>query len=43
MNRLITKNKMWFLNFEVWVKDVKVFDLKFGFSTPKSVWGQVLR
>ena len=32
-----------FLNFEVWVKDLEVFDLKFGFSMPKSPWGQVLR
>ena len=31
------------LNFKVWVADFKAFDLKFGFSTPKSVWGQVLR
>ena len=32
-----------FLNFEVWVKDLEVFDLRFGFGMPKSPWGQVLR
>ena len=31
------------LNFEVWVKDFQVFDLRFGFSTPKSPRGQILR
>ena len=31
------------LNFEVWVKDLEVFDLRFGFGMPKSPWGQVLR
>ena len=32
-----------FVNFEVWVKDFKVFDLRFGFSTPKSPRGRILR
>ena len=32
-----------FPNFEVWVKDLEVFDLRFGFSMQKSPWGQVLR
>ena len=32
------------LDFEVWVKDFKVFDLRFGFSMPKppgvKFWGE---
>ena len=31
-----------FLNFEVWVAESKVFDVKFHFSVSKSPWGQVL-
>ena len=31
-----------FLNFEVWVAESKVFDIKFHFSMSKSPWGQVL-
>ena len=31
-----------FLNFEVWLKDFQDFDLRFGFSTPKSPQGQSL-
>ena len=33
---------MVFLNFEVWVKDFKVFNLRVKFSTPKSPWDQIL-
>ena len=41
---LIKKNiRVVFFNFEVWVKDFKVFDLRFRFSMPKSPRGQVLR
>ena len=31
-----------FLNFEVWVADKKVFDVRFDFSMSKSPRGQVL-
>ena len=43
---------MIFLDFEVWVKDFKVFDLRFGFlvknciyfhpRNPKNLWGRTL-
>ena len=32
-----------FLNFEIRLQDFKVFDLRFGSSTPKSRRGQILR
>ena len=42
-NGLIKKNlEVVFLTFEVWVKDWKVFDLRFSFSMSKSPRGQVL-
>ena len=34
---------MVFINFKVWVKDFKLFDLRFGFGMPKSPEGRILR
>ena len=42
MNGLIKKNRAENLNFEVWVKDLEVFDVKFDDGMSKSPRGQIL-